>query len=201
VLVSAELRWFWEDALPTEVESWFRNRTFPPGGGTPRIDEYLVDRSQIELGLEKRGTKPGIEIKGLVSVRRTVSKPFDGRVQIWTKWTSEALTIDRLPRVAVHKTRWLRRYDSSGPHLEETELDENERPRHSPERLPARGCHFELVSLRRDSDGSRWWSIGFEAFGELATVEESLDRTLEHVAPDTSLTAGVELSYPAWLAG
>jgi hypothetical protein len=201
VLVSAELRWFWSGGLPAAVDAWFRNAPFPPGGGRPRTDEYLVDRSQIELGVKKRGTKAGVEMKGLVAPRRTVSVPFAGRVQIWTKWTSEALTIDGLSRVAVEKSRWLRKYDTSGPALVEIELDDEERPRWSPDELPERGCHFEVVLLRVNRVSTPWASVGFEAFGELSTVEDSLDRTLRHVAPETKLPAGRELSYPAWLAG
>ena len=199
MLVSAELRWFWRDSVPPAVEAWFREREIPAGGGKSRTDEYLVDRSQIELGLKKRGEKPGIEIKGLVGIRRMVAIPFDGRVQIWSKWTSESLTIDHLTRVAVHKTRWLRKYDTAGPDVIEIELDEDERPRSSPEKLPERGCHFEVVSLEVDGS-TAWASVGFEAFGDLSTVENSLDRTLRHVAMATELPAGRELSYPGWLA-
>jgi hypothetical protein len=198
VLVSAELRWFWSGSLPPAVDAWFRDARSPPGGGRPRTDEYLVDRSQIELGVKKRGAKAGVEVKGLVGLRRTVSVPFSGRVQIWSKWASEALTLDLLPRVAVEKTRWVRRYDASGPDIVEIELDDEERPRRSPDSLPEAGCHVEVVSLRLE--GTLWASVGFEAFGELATVEDTLDRTLRHMAPQTILPAGRELSYPAWLA-
>jgi hypothetical protein len=198
VLVSAELRWFWSGSLPSAVDGWFRDARFPPGGGKPRTDEYLVDRSQIELGVKKRGAKTGVEVKGLVGLRRSVSVPFSGRVQIWSKWASDALTIDHLPRVAVEKTRWVRRYDASGPDIVEIALDDEERPRRSPDNLPEAGCHVEVVSLRLE--GTPWASVGFEAFGELATVEDTLDRTLRHMAPQTILPAGRELSYPAWLA-
>jgi hypothetical protein len=200
VLVSAELRWFWSGDLPPAVEAWFRNAEFPPGGGRPRTDEYLVDRSQIELGVKKRGANTGVEVKGLVGLRRTVSVPFSGRVQIWSKWASDGLTIDHLPRVALEKTRWLRRYDASGPEVVEIELDDEERPRRSADALPDGGCHVEVVSLRVRGGRTPWASVGFEAFGNLATVEDMLDRTLRHVAPQTTLPAGRELSYPAWLA-
>lgn len=200
MLVSAELRWFWRGGVPAVVDAWFREREIPAGGGNPRTDEYLVDRNQIELGLKKRGKKPGIEIKGLVGIRRPVSMPFDGRVQIWSKWTSESLTIDHLPRVIVQKTRWLRKYDTSSSEPTEIALADDERPRHSPDQLPERGCHFELVTLQLDGDPTLWSSIGFEAFGDLATVEDSLDRTMRHVRPADPLPAGRELSYPGWLA-
>lgn len=200
MLVSAELRWFWRGGVPAAIDAWFRNREIPAGGGTSRTDEYLVDRRQIELGLKKRGTKPGIEIKGLVGTRGTVSTPFDGRVQIWSKWTSETLTIDHLPRINIRKTRWLRRFDTSGSQVVEIELDGLERSRYSADEFPQRGCHVEVVSLEVEGGSTPWGSVGFEAFGDLSTVENSLDRTLSQVAAPAALPAGRELSYPGWLA-
>ena len=199
-MVSAELRWFWKNALPDGLEAWFRSGSIPPGGGLRRSDEYLVDRKQVELGVKVRGGSTGVEIKGLVTVRDSTPAPFDGRVQIWCKWTSAALTIDHLPRMVVHKTRWVRKYDSSGPHFAEVALDEHERPIHVTDRPPGRGCQVELVEVNLDN-GRAWSSIGFESFGDLATVEESLRRTVAHLAPTVPAFArGLELSYPAWLA-
>jgi hypothetical protein len=102
--------------------------------------------------------------------------------------------------VAIEKTRWLRWYDASGPRVVEIELDDEERPCQSQGLLPECGCHVEVVSLRVAGDDTRWASVGFEAFGDVSTVEATLDRTLKHVA-QTNLPAGRELSYPAWLAG
>ena len=200
MLVSAELRWFWRNALPDGVDAWFRQGSIPAGGGTSRSDEYLVDTRQTELGLKKRGGGAGVEIKGLVAVRGRAPAPFDGAIQIWSKWTSHVLTIDRLPRVVVHKTRWVRKFDTSGPRLTEIELDENERPRDANVEPPERGCQVEIVALRLDS-GEAWGSVGFEAFGDLATVEDSVQRTAAHLAATISgFPRGLELSYPAWLA-
>jgi hypothetical protein len=198
VSVSAELRWFWQNAFPPGLETFFHSGAFPPGGGRPRTDDYLLDTSQVELGLKKRGGKSGIEIKGLIGVGAVCPAPFEGRMQIWSKWISNALTIDQMPRLVVHKTRWLRKFDTSGTDVTEVELDEEERPRQSPERMLERGCHFELVTIQ--VDGCVWWSVGFEAFGPLDTVEHSLVRTVKWLAPAPHVPPGLELSYPAWLA-
>jgi hypothetical protein len=201
VFVSAELRWFWKDVVPPRVEAWFRDGKISPGGGTPRVDEYLLDPGQTELGVKKRGTSPGVEMKGLVTLGRTTASPFEGRVQMWTKWTSRALTIDRLPRIFVEKARWLRKYDTSGPQLVEVTLDSQERPIGEPDRRLARGCQVELVSLSVHGLKASWWSLGFEAFGDFPTIEESLDRTLSYLAPTAPALAGAAtLSYPEWLA-
>ena len=201
MFVSAELRWFWKDAAPPPLDEWFRGGAYPPGGGTPRTDEYLADPGQRELGVKRRGGTGGLEVKGLLERRRPSAAPFAGRIQIWCKWTSEVLTIDHLPRVSLQKTRWIRKYDTAGTGVSEVELDARERPRHAPERRLERGCQLELVSLRVDERDEAWSSLGFEAFGELDTLEDSLHRTVAHLASGAPrVTPGAELSYPEWLA-
>src|SRR5947207_3561754 len=113
--VSAEIRWFWKDVLPPKLEEWFRNakeKTCAAGGGEPRVDEYLYDLNQIELGLKRRGGKSGVEVKGLVTAAsgRLNANPFAGPIDLWTKWTSEALDLKSDLTVAIEKIRWLRKF-------------------------------------------------------------------------------------------
>jgi hypothetical protein len=200
VLVSAEIRWFWRNALPPGLDAWFRNGAVPPGGGSARTDEYLFDPGQVELGVKRRGPQTGVEIKGLVALRSTTAPPLNARVQIWSKWTSQTLSLANLPTIAVRKTRWIRKFDTGSRHVLEVPLDAQERPR-DPEQRPERGCQLELVALSVESRVGAWWSLAFEAFGEVDTVETSLGRTLAHVAPGApTLESAMELSYPAWLA-
>lgn len=201
MLVSAELRWFWQERqLPPGLDAWFRSGPYPPGGGTPRKDAYLHDPDQRELGVKTRGQHPGLEIKGLVAVRPAHAGPFAGRVQIWTKWTSHALTLDGRPRILVGKTRWLRKFDTADAGPRELPLRQDEGLRDPGPALPEHGCNLELVALQVDGDATRWWTLAFEAFGPLDTVERSLAGTLAHVPAPPSLAGGVESSYPEWLA-
>ena len=202
VLFSAELRWFGEGSPPATLERWFRTGPFPPGGGGTRRDEYLEDSKQRELGVKKRQGTAGIEIKGLLKVRPRPQEPFAGSLQFWTKWNSPALSIDHLPRIVVDKTRWLRKFDTTGADVRELALDEKERPRGSGGMLPAQGCGIELVSLLTDANQTRWWTFAFEAFGPSASLEQSLARTIDALTPPDSraLAQGEELSYPEWLA-
>lgn len=202
MLISAELRWFWREKLPPGLEQWFRSGTLAPGGGSSRDDEYLADPLQRELGVKRRSGKAGVEIKGLVEVRAALPEPFSGRVQIWAKWTSHAITIDHVPRTVVRKTRWLRKYDTSGSAVHELELDAYEQLLDSVATLPERGCNLELVALTIGDRDVRWWTFGFEAFGPLDTVERSLHRVIAHVPPigRGALAEGMELSYPDWLS-
>ena len=61
------MRWFWSAECPDRFDAWFQAGS-PSPGLSSREDEYLYERGQRELGIKRRGEKPGIEIKGLVAV-------------------------------------------------------------------------------------------------------------------------------------
>src|SRR5262249_49154880 len=116
--VSAEIRWFWKNALPPLIEDWFRRRDkegCPADGGRLRLDEYLRDQTQAELGVKRRAGKKGVEVKGLVDreVQKLNAAPFTGPVEIWAKWTSEALEVDSGTAVKTIKRRWLRKFSTA----------------------------------------------------------------------------------------
>lgn len=141
-------------------------------------------------------------MKGLVSVGTTLPKPFAGRIQLWSKWTSTTLSIDDLPRVVVAKRRWLRKFDTAGDDVRELELGPDEQPRDRAIAPPERGCLIELVSIRLGEASAPWWALAFESFGPLDSVQESLRRTvllIGQTAPP-SLEKGLQVSYPEWLS-
>jgi hypothetical protein len=63
------------------------------------------------------------------------------------------------------------------------------------------GCDAELTLLR-GPDGTPWWTVGFEAFGDLEQVEADLVATVATVASRSPppLEAGEATGYPGWLA-
>ncbi|HXX68704.1 MAG TPA: hypothetical protein VEK07_16070 [Polyangiaceae bacterium] len=199
--VSAEIRWFWTGQGPCLLEAWFRDpkgHPVAPGGGHSRTDEYLRDEGQEQLGIKRRGGKKGIEVKGLVAELGEIrTAPFIGRVQLWTKWTSEALELTPAASVRTDKRRWLRTFAADGQVLVEVALDGSEKPvTGSP---PARGCNVELAEVRI---GSMWWTLGFESFGSLDTVEADLRAAAALVARERhppSLDGWTPASYPRWL--
>ena len=200
---SAEIRWFWHGPA-TGIESWFRSGRFPPGGGKVRVDEYLVDPDQIELGIKKRGDNVGIEVKGLVArlASRFEIGTLIANVELWTKWSSPSLRLDGLSTMSINKIRWLRTFDVTGANVREIQLGQDEKPLNPEERIPEQGCNLELTKVSLTDNGPEWTTVGFESFGYYALVEDALRRTVEHlnsgVLPAFGL--GEELSYPAWLA-
>jgi hypothetical protein len=199
--VSAEIRWFWMGPGPCELDAWLRDPELhpcPPGGGGSRTDEYLRDEGQEELGIKRRGGQKRIEVKGLVAELGEIrTAPFVGRVELWTKWTSEALEVPHAASVRTDKRRWLRKFSTDGHVPVEIALDASEKPVTGS--LPARGCNVELTEVRI---GSAWWTLGFESFGSIDTVEADLRTVAALVARERrppSLDGWKLASYPRWL--
>lgn len=203
--ISAEIRWFWRDALPAGLQDWFcgiTNHDCKAGGGDTRQDLYLRDASQIELGIKQRGEKSGIEVKGLVATieEGLAEGPFQGQLELWTKWTSAALTLPANSTIATNKRRWLRKFDTGAATPQEIALGVDERPLNQP--YPARGCNVEVTEIRLADRGEVWWTLGFESFGSIATVETDLRIVSKEMArrQPPALAEGLLRSYPAWLA-
>jgi hypothetical protein len=196
--ISAEIRWFWGDSDPTpaSLEAWFL--------------ESGVHGCQSELGIKRRGNKRGVEVKGLItnSLSHLTDAPFNGPIELWTKWTSEPLSellnSAEALLLLTKKQRWLRKFDTAGEDPLEIPLDDEEQPRpdHEGKRveLPLLGCNVELTRISVPS-GDVWWTFGFESFGTLETVERSLRAAVHALAsrqppwPSGGLLAG----YPEWI--
>jgi hypothetical protein len=212
--LSAEVRLFWFDNKPAALEDWFLKAPIhgcAAGGGKGRTDVYLRDGSQIELGVKTRGEKPGVEVKGVevtgVEVKGLVSVQSDSAefvsynipIEIWSKWSSRTLGFDAKAGVALHKTRWLRKFDTAEALPVEIALDSREQPVDGA--LPARGCNVEWTMVEIPS-AETCWTLGFEAFGSLHDIESSLRSVVRLMngrnPPDAP--GATAASYPAWLA-
>jgi hypothetical protein len=204
--LSAEIRWFWQGIIPSSFEKWFHGfGGCPPGGGHTRFDMYLDERGQRELGVKKRGTKPGIEVKGLIATlpMPVAIGPMRGHIELWSKWTTSELRLDGVSLLSISKTRWLRKYDTENSRVIEIELKEDEASKNDTIKLPENGCNLELTSLLVEPAREAWWTVGCEAFGpSLGVVEQNL-RLVIHSIPAKDIPAvkgGVEASYPAWMS-
>jgi hypothetical protein len=202
VQVSAESRWFWRQSPPDGWRDWFcqaGSHDFPAGGGKQRADNYLRDANQTELGIKLRGGNPGVEVKGLVSRLSggLLTEPFIGPIELWAKWTSEILELDPRSTIVTQKIRWIRKFGTSEHPPRELQVDEDEEIRGP---LADRGCNVEFTKLTLP-DGELWWTLGFEAFGKLADLEDSLRNVVVAMAlrNPPNLGNGESLSYPAFL--
>lgn len=207
--LSAEIRWFWQNSPPSGLEDWFRNPgrgAYPPGGGEsePREDEYLRDENQCELGIKIRGRNgQGVEVKGLVSAELGDLSvgPFEGTIELWCKWASLPLELKPDSTIRIRKRRLLRKFDTRGSAPHEIELAENERPKDPTAPLPDQGCNVELTRIHIPANDQIWWTLGFESFGSLDTVEKSLQSVAATLTARQrpELDGGSRASYPVWL--
>jgi hypothetical protein len=97
--------------------------------------------------------------------------------------------------IVVVKQRWLRKFDTAAEPWE-LSLDARELPLAGQAR-PAAGCNLELTKVEIEGLAGTWWTLGFEAFGDLDEVVSSLNRTL--AATGCPAVDGAEMSYPEWL--
>jgi hypothetical protein len=201
MMTSAELRWFWRGHCPQPAYDWCFRSGLPPGGGFSRIDRYVPQRGEPEISLKRRGDKPDFEVKGLVTTRRSPElEPLAPHIEIWCKWSCTIRGLKLADEVAVTKTRWLRKFDTSKHVRSEILHGANEKPTPGYS-LPFQGCNVELSEVDMAGQAERWWTLGFEAFGDLDSVPTNLTLT---VLPEKPLLlrvvgSGAFLSYPAWL--
>ena len=195
---SAEVRWFWNNICPQQVHDWFFKTGLPPGGGHARTDRYLFQPNTAEIGIKERGDTPGLQVKGLVATRQSPPlAAIASHIEIWCKWSCTIPRSIFTDEVVVTKTRWLRQFDTSKPGAIEIPLNSDE-PGYS---LPVEGCNVELTEVRILNRSDVWWTLGFEAFGDVDTVPMNLTRVL---LPEKSnlasiVSSGTVLNYPGWL--
>lgn len=204
MLISAELRWFWLGDRPENVENWYRKSGREPGGGAepPRRDRYYHHQGNTELGIKVRdelpGRPPDVEVKGLVATfdASAFGLPVK-QAEIWCKWKAPPLT-SPAHEFVVEKLRWLRKFDADSNELTEIALRADEKPRDPDRKLPVTGCNVEWTRVGIQGRNDIWWSLCFEAFGDLDSAPEVLARVLAHMRDMPSID-GKALSYPAWL--
>jgi hypothetical protein len=201
MFVSAEIRWFYPDECPANLHRWFGEMSPAPGGGKLRIDEYLSQTNQSEVSIKIRGGRPGVEIKGLIAVCRSELVPFAPYVELWCKWRLQASALEMTKRMIIQKTRWIRTYDTSRAAIVEIPLQADEKPLNG-QPLPQQGCNVEISKIQIAEDPRQWWTLGFEAFGDLDSAPGNLLKTAQFLNTHSFPLpiCGEFLNYPSWLA-
>jgi hypothetical protein len=200
LFTTAEIRWFFQEPLSAYALTWFCQ----PGHWLreePRADHYLLLPSIETVGVKLRQGR--LEVKASLGRPRTQRLPFQtvGQAQAWVKWSSpqstssdwiEEITAMHEEWVVVEKERWIRRFA-----LEDGEPVEFE----ASEGFPTEGCNVELSRIRARS--APWWSLAFEAFGELPETDAILKAVATHFLhvhePPLPLKLADSSSYPTWI--
>src|SRR3984893_18582477 len=81
----------------------------------------------------------------------------------------KAYALEMTKRMIIQKTRWIRTYDTSRAAIVEIPLQADEKPLNG-QPLPQQGCNVEISKIQIAEDPRQWWTLGFEAFGDLDTA-------------------------------
>jgi len=200
MISTLEVRWFCTGTVPPDVLSWFHQGEGQPAEPLPRVDHYLQIADGDSLGIKLREGR--IEVKqrqrqlGAVRFHERVT----GIVEHWRKWSLSlasqtgnfaGMTMPAPGWVGVHKERQLSRYRITG-HRKLIAM--------SPAEYPDQGCDLELTRVR--GSGCEWWTLGFEAFGGEANLQEHLSLAAEQLlgaADPPLLPVQNSYGYPRWL--
>lgn len=187
MLISAELRWFWEDSSPPHIARWFHDGTKFPSEPEARCDRYLRQPGKHEIGIKARGNKDDVEIKGLICVGHDPALAgIAPHFEIWGKWDASLSIHDA---IEVRKLRCLRAFDAQALEIPL-----------GPDTGGEHACHLELTKLEISRQSETWWTLGVEAFGGLDVVQENLCKTVKRLCTDGFSTQGGDfMAYPAWL--
>jgi len=195
---SAEIRWFHDEPLPSELRTWFGRQPSIVEENT-RTDTYIVFQGSMAVGVKLRGCR--FEIKAQREPPRDLdcTNGVVGRADAWVKFSLASPIVTDLqaaiatvgaPLVQVNKRRLLQRYllDDGAP-----------KPARTDRRLDE-GCLFELTAL--EVSERTFWTLGLEAFGAVERLDANLAAVAAHIFAEgcpRSLCRDKSFSYPEWL--
>ena len=177
---TTELRWFAEGGIPGPVGSWFEQCQGEISGHLARTDFYLRVSDSDGLGIKIREGR--LEIKqrtrqiGLIQLHQRVV----GLVEQWRKWgfvlepnqtLSDITGRSETGWIRVKKDRNLRRYQLASNGLLKPIGEVSVAPG-AVGTEQVRGCDVELTSIQVAR--RRWWSLAFEAYGQVNSTHEDL---------------------------
>lgn len=219
---SMEVRWFLRGDMSTEIEDWFRKGLMlgPAVSFTDekRDDIYLGLRETADLSVKARaaksngadkklraGTKLEVKQRQIDADMKQLWNGVEGRLEQWVKWSFDTPVKDEkgehimypdisLPEgcwIGVKKRRLVRKFAINADNMT-LAVDFEARP--------DEGSLMEITWL--EALDQRWWSLSFEAFGSLDTVQRNLELVLDLVKGDPAfpqMQAKDSFAYHRWL--
>lgn len=188
VLVTREVRWFHEGAVPDEVLDWFTIGG-EVGFRENRADTYDMAQAGRGIGLKYRGGQ-SYDAKHRVSIHEPLV--FGGFVGIIEDWVKVSHPIGGPQGIedplVIEKQITTRRYVLGGATIDDG----------------SGGCDIEVSSIR--FGGRSYWSFAFETFGHPSRRAQALHGGLEQLLEDSPLPEGLVVSsnlscgYPKFIA-
>ncbi len=199
---SIEVRWFYQEMIPSDVAAWFQQGRVEPGQEPGRVDSYLRLGELDALGIKLREGR--IEIKQRQRQHGIVAfcERLTGLVEAWRKWSLPLASAEGdLSGILVPASSWIPVQKERSVLKYQVTADGRSAAVPS-DSFAVQGCMVELTSIR--AGGEAWWSLGFEAFGEGCSLLKTLLPVVEHVLARGEIPLPFDEShsygYPAWLS-
>jgi hypothetical protein len=198
---TVEVRWFYDGMIPGDVLTWFQQGEGASKKPSSRVDYYLCLSDRDSLGIKLREGK--IEVKqrqqqyGLIRLHEHVA----GQMEQWHKWSfaladeTESVVSD----IKVSPSSWIA-VEKARQQWEYYIASNKQIRARSTKAALKQGCNLELTTV--SIEGAKWWTLGFEAYGDRATNQENLLLVIEYVFAGREppvLDAKDSFGYPQWL--
>ncbi len=192
ILVTREVRWFFDGALPSAIFDWFAE-----SGNLVlterRIDNYDLSVARLGSGRKKRAGGPPLDSKIRLSSQPGVwiGEGMAGHIEDWAKLSNHLpcghVRLDG--EVIVTKEIFTRCFDMEGT---------------ADSAFGPSGCEAELASVRAGTVEA--WTLCFETYGDPEMRHQAFRNGINTFLDETPLPEGLQLSpadssgYPNWLA-
>ncbi len=195
---TTEIRWFILGQIPNVIDEWFEHCPGDSFAQPARTDSYYRLSEGKSLGIKLRQGRLELKERTRSPEAFRIQNEIVGLIETWRKWSFELAGDDEVAswdRSA--KNLWLRVNKTRRVRLYRLTTNDTPIPQDS-----AQGsiCQVELTSVL--VQGTRWWSLGFEASGVEANQQKLLmivaTKLLKHVE-GICLPEVDSMSYPEWL--
>lgn len=173
MLSTTEVRWFFEEAFPENVQEWFEY--FDPKDLPPRTDYYLNMADSAGVGIKLREGQIQIKPKKADLGTYRFLENVEGNISQYEKWSFPVTSNEEWPEmirrpdiwIPTIKIRKLLRYTLEGGYPDKIGMEEQ----------VSEGCEVELSKV--EVVDRTFWSLAFEAHG--SNAQAHVEKTVNEV--------------------
>jgi hypothetical protein len=199
---SAEIRWFNRGEVPATIRKWFYGLDGQPDLEPTRTDHYLRLPDSTSMGLKLRENRIEFKQRTGKSEKLDIPAGLSGMIEYYQKWSfpvnhpeavEETLKMYGDSWIAIEKSRAIHRYrfaDHGVSLLENNSI------------ILEQGCGLELTIVNIGGQNEKWWTLGFEAFGDKGGLKTILMSVMNMVIDQYGLPdpgANISCGYAEWL--
>ncbi|MEZ5083479.1 MAG: hypothetical protein R2750_08525 [Bacteroidales bacterium] len=167
---------------------------------TPRIDHYLKLLNENSLGIKLREGRIELKKRKGNPQNLKINENIEGNLEFWEKWSFELKNPNALPIQDYGTKEWIAVKKKRQMFLFEV-ADGTCFLRNRQNGQLKNGCIVELATV--SVDGSNFWTLGLEAFGETGKMKKNLLVVCVKIGSGSGcpiLLNKDSKSYPEWIS-